>query len=44
MIKNIVQKIKETAIEAIDLAKRMQEVTSEAFIVHLIISQCARPR
>ena len=31
------QKIKETAIEAIDLAKRMQEVTSEAFIVHISI-------
>lgn len=37
LIKNIIQKIKETTIEAIDLAKRMQEVTSEAFIVHVSI-------
>ena len=33
MIKDIVHKIKEVTIEAIDLAKRMQEVTNEGFIV-----------
>lgn len=37
MIKNIMQKIKETTIEAIELAKKMQEVTSESFIVHVPI-------
>ena len=33
MIKDIDQKIKEVTIEAIDLAKKMQERTSEAFLV-----------
>lgn len=37
MIKNIMQKIKETTIEAIDIAKKMQQATSEAFIVHVSI-------
>ena len=37
MIKDIIKKIKETTIEAIDLAKKMSEVTSEAFIIHVSI-------
>jgi len=37
MIKNIMQKIKETTIEAIDLAKKMSEATSEAFLIHISI-------
>lgn len=34
MIKGIMKKIKETTIEAIDLAKKMSEVSSESFIIH----------
>lgn len=37
MIKNIEKLIKETTIEAIDIAKKMQEVTSEGFIIHTSI-------
>ena len=39
MIKGIMQKIKDTTLEAIDLAKKMQEITSEAFIIHVSISK-----
>lgn len=39
MIMNILLKIKEVAIEAIDLAKKMQEVTNEGFIVMVPITK-----
>jgi len=37
MIVNILQQIKDRTIEAIDLAKKMQEATSEGFIIHTTI-------
>jgi hypothetical protein len=37
MIANILQQIKDRTIEAIDLAKKMQEATSEGFIIHTTI-------
>ena len=39
MIKDIMEQIEKTTIEAIQLAKKMQEKTNEGFIVHVSIPQ-----